>query len=179
MIGMRVRIVVAVVAVVLVCTLASGQRPQAGADSGPAASEMEGIQRSLDRLVELFEAHLGHQRVDLLIKRIQLKERRLEPAEKRLRDAESRLEGRDAEIKRMKQMLEEQQQVLDDEVREGIDPTVSETRRMVANLERVIRTQEAQVEDGRARIRQLEDELADKREEIEILDDLLLEMLEE
>ena len=79
----------------------------------------------------------------------------------------------------MKQMLEDQRQVLDDEVREGIDPAVSETRRMVANLERVIRTQEAQVEDGRERVRRLEDELADQREEIEILDDLLLEMLEE
>jgi hypothetical protein len=179
MIGMRVRIVVAVVVIGLVCTFAFGRQPAEGADAGPSGSEMAGIQRSLDRLVDLFEAHLEHQRLDLLLKRIQLKERRLEPAQKRLRDAEARLEGREAEIKRMKQMLEEQQSVLDDEIRQGGDAGDSETRRMIINLERVIRTQEAQVEDGRARVRRLEDELAVQREEVEILDDLLLEMLGE
>ena len=143
MTGMPVRIVLAAMVLATAWTLTPAQHDQDAA-GGSAAPEMAGIQRSLDRLVELFEAHLEHQRADLLLKRIQLKERRLEPAEQRLRDAESRLEGRESEVKRMTQILEEQQSVLEDEIREGIDQPASDTRRMIANLERVIRTQQAQ-----------------------------------
>jgi len=178
MIGKRVRVVLAASVMAIVWTFPSAQQPGAGGDREPAASEMAGIQRSLDRLVELFEAHLEHQRVDLLLKRIQLKERRLEPAEQRLRDAEANLEGRDSEIKRMKSMLEDQRAVLDDEIRDGIDQPGSGTRNMISELQRVIRTEQPQVEDARMRVRRLEDDLADQRDEIEILDDLLLEMLE-
>lgn len=177
MTGMPVRFVLAAMVLATAWTLTPAQHDQDAA-GGSATPEMAGIQRSLDRLVELFEAHLDHQRADLLLKRIQIKERRLEPAEQRLRDAESRLEGRESEIKRMTQILEEQQGVLEDEIREGTDQPGSDTRRMIANLERVIRTQQAQFDDGQMRVRRLEDELADQREDIEILDDLLMEMLE-
>lgn len=176
--GMRVRIVLAALAMVMVWTVASAQ-PQEGATTGEAAAPgLAGIQQSLDRLVELFEAQLAYQRVDLLLKRIQLKERRLEPAERRLRDAQANLEGREAEVKRMKAMLAEQQIVLDDEIRDGIDQPGSDTRQMITALERAIRTEEAQLDDDRMRVRRIEDELAEQREEIEILDDLLLELLD-
>jgi len=178
MIGMRVRIVLAAVLTVATLAPASAQQQVAAADDGRPSSEMAGIQRSLDRLVQLLEEHIEHQRADLLLKRIQLKERRIAPAERRLRDAETSLLGREAEIKRMQAMLEEQRRVLDDENRDGTDPSVSGTRNMIAELERVIRTEDAQLDDARMRVRRLEDELADQREEIEILDDLLLEMLE-
>ena len=178
MTGMRVRIVLAVLVLVIAWTSTSAQ-PRDGAATGEAAAPgLAGIQQSLDRLVELFEAQLAYQRVDLLLKRIQLKERRLEPAERRLRGAQANLEGREAEVKRMKAMLVEQQSVLDDEIREGIDLPGSQTRQIISTLERAILTEGAQLDDERMRVRRIEDELAEQREEIEILDDLLLEMLE-
>jgi hypothetical protein len=178
MCGMRVRIVLAALGLLMASTFTSAQQQEGGAAAGAAAPDLAGIQRSLDRLVELFEAQLEQQRVDLLLKRIALKERRLEPAERRLRDAQGNLEGRDAEVERMKAMLAETQVVLDDEIRDGNDQPGSETRHMIVSLERVIRTEEAQLGDERTRVRVLEDDLAEQREEIEILDDLLLEMLE-
>jgi hypothetical protein len=177
--AMRIRIVPATLVLVIAWTLAPAQSHDGSAGGGAAPTELAGIQRSLDRLVDLFEAHLEHQRVDLLLKRIQLKERRLEPAERRLRDAEGTLEGRKAEIKRMKAMLAEQRTALDDEIRDGTDQPESETRRLIVSLERVIRTEEAQLGDELMRVRLLDDDLAGQREEIEILDDLLLEMLED
>ena len=176
--GMRVRIVLAALALLMASTLTSARQQDGGVDGGAAAPGLAGIQRSLDRLVELFEAQLEHQRVDLLLKRIALKERRLEPAERRLRDAQANLERRDAEVKRMKAMLAEQHVVLDDEIRDGNDQPGSETRSIIGTLERAIRTEEAQLGDERMRVQVLEDDLAEQREEIEILDDLLLEMLD-
>jgi hypothetical protein len=178
MYGMRVRIVLTALVLSIASTLASAQQQDRVADGGAAAPGLAGIQRSLDRLVELFEAQVEHQRVDLLLKRIELKERRLEPAERRLRDAQASLEGREDEIKRMKAMLAENQVALDDEIRDGIDQPDSETRHMIVSLERVIRTEEAQLDDERMRARVLEDDLAGQREEIEILDDALMEMLD-
>jgi hypothetical protein len=178
MTGMRVRNVLAALVLVIAWTLAPAQSQGGGARGGPQVPELAGIQRSLDRLVELFEAQLEHQRVDLLLKRIQLKERRLDPAERRLRDAEASLEGRESEMMRMRSMLEDQRAVLEDEVRDGVDQASTGTRRMVAELERVIRTETEQIDDARMRVRRLEDDLAVQREEIEILDDLLLEMLD-
>ena len=127
---------------------------------------------------KLAAEHLEHQRVDLLLKRIQLKERRIAPAERRLRDAETSLLGREAGIKRMRTMLAEHQTLLDDEIRDGTDQPGSGTRRMIAEFERAVRTEDAQLDDARMRVRRLEDDLVDQREEIEILDDVLMEMLE-
>ena len=176
--GVHVRIVLALVLIAAALTpaLAQAQDPAARGPGSPP--ELAAIQRSLDRLVELFESHLDYQRVDLLLKRIQLKERRLEPSERRLRDAEANLEGREEEIKRLKALLEEQRLMLDQEIREGVDRPDSGTRNMISEIERVIRTEEAQLDDVRMRVRRLEGELAEQREEIEILDDLLLELIE-
>jgi chromosome segregation ATPase len=164
--------------VTMAWTLASAQQRGPGAEPTSAGQDLAGIQRSLDRLVELLEVHLEHQRVDLLLKRIQLKERRLEPSERRLRDAEGELEGLQSEIAQMKRMLEEQQEVVDDMIRDGSDQPDSDERRMIADIERAIRSLEAQADERQVRLRRIEDDLAAQREEIEILDDMLLEMLD-
>jgi hypothetical protein len=177
MIGTRARIVLAALLTAAVLTPASPDQTAGAAEAGPGA-ELAGIQRSLDRLVELLEVHLAHQRVDLVLKRITLMERRLEPAEQRLRDAEAELHGRESEIERMKLMLEEQRTVLEDELREGMDPAESDTREMIAEWERHIRTEESQLDAMQMRVRELEDEIAERRDDIEILDDILLELIE-
>jgi len=172
------RITLTLTAIALLLPAAEAQQEEVFDAGSRLAEEMAGIHRSLDRLVTLLEAHVQHQQIDLLIKRIELKERRLEPLEGRLRSAEGDLLGRENEIARMRTMLEQQRESLDDEIREGADQPESETRRIIEDFERIIRTEEAQLDDSRLRVRRLEDDLADQREEIEILDDALLEMLE-
>ena len=144
----------------------------------PALTEdVAGIRQALDRLVELLETVQRNQRVDLLLKRIELRERRLAPLQKRLAAAQGDVEGSQAERVRMRAMKEQQERQIDESVRAGRE-TDDIARRMLQEIEQVEAAMEARLDDAEARVRRFEDELADGREEIEILDEILLELLD-
>ncbi len=139
--------------------------------------DVAGIRQALDRLVDLLETVQRNQRVDLLLKRIELRERRSAPLERRLAGAQADVEGIEAEQVRMESMREQQERELDEIMRQGQE-TDDGVRRMLREVERMQTAMEARLLDAQSRVRRFEDELADGREEIEILDELLLELLD-
>ncbi len=144
----------------------------------PALAEnVAGIRQALDRLVELLETVQRNQRVDLLLKRIELRERRLAPLQKRLAAAQGDVEGSQAERVRMRAMKEQQERQIDESARAGSE-TDDIARLMLQEIEQVEAAMEARLEDAEARVRRFEDELAEGREEVEILDEILLELLD-
>ncbi len=150
-------------------TPAETPTPELGAD-------VAGIRTALDRLVVLMETVQHQQRVDLVLKRIELRERRLAPLERRLQGAQSDVETMEGELVQMKAMREQYETQVDEmsktrELNEG-------ERLQVREFERVEAAIEARVDEARLRVRRYEDELADGREEIEILDEMLLELLD-
>ena len=172
---MRTRIVVLVCLVWLIAVPASRAQDAATAR---VAEEIAGVHASLDRLVELLETLLENQQVDLLLKRIDLLERRLEPTARRVRGAENGLESFESETNNLKAMLAQQKEQVEAEIRNGADPTQADSQRLVEELEAMIEFHETRVAEKTTSLRELEDELARRREAIEILDDLLLEKLE-
>jgi hypothetical protein len=140
--------------------------------------QVAGLNRSMQRLVTLLERSLDQQEADLLLKRIDLRERRLAPLERELRSTKSGLLNDEAEMARVREMLEQQQDTLQREIREGTDRPNSDTRRLIADLELAVKTESDRHEALRRRVRELEDELAEGRERIEILEEFLQQLIE-
>jgi chromosome segregation ATPase len=165
----------------LLCLLILGTASmpsRAEEDMDDLVDEMADINRSLERMAVLLETLIGNQQVDILLKRIELQERRLAPLESELRRGERALIDIEARLKRMQEEREEMENVLAEEVRDGIDREESETRRMKSQLDRVVESESARVEEMRRRVLRLEDELSDGRDEIVILDEQLQELLQ-
>ena len=158
--------------------------PPAMAQAGPGperdtlAEQLAGLNRSLERLVVLLESSLENQKVDLLLKRINLRERRLAPLESELRSSRNAIADSESETAYLKQMQEQHEETLTREIREGLDRPDSETRAMMAGMESALKMQSQRLEKSQLRIRELEDELAEGREQIAVLDDMLEELLE-
>ena len=165
------------VVLVLGTPLVHAQSDGSAVETPTLTEDVAGIHQALDRLVNLLERVQRNQRVDLLLKRIELRERRLAPLEKRLAGAQSEVEGIEAEQVRMESMREQQERELDEIVREGRE-TDDGVRRMLREVELVQNAMEARLSNAQSRVRRFEDELADGREEIEILDEMLLELLD-
>ena len=155
--------------------------PQARAqtvDGDAAAGELAGINRTLARLVGMFESSLRLQQADLVLKRIELRERRLEPAERALRGARESLDDQETHLEQLAEMLESFREDLQAEMRDGLDQPRSETRRTIGEVEAALRTEETRRDNVVRRIRDLEDEIAEGRERIEELEEVLQELLE-
>jgi methyl-accepting chemotaxis protein len=75
-------------------------------------------------------------------------------------------------------MLEHQEDMLLDETRQGTDTPDSDTRRVIDELRRVLAAGNERVEQVQTRMRRLEDELAEGREKVAILEEQLQEMLD-
>ena len=153
---------------------------QSATDASPAeiASDVHGIHQALNRLVVLLEEVQQQQHVELLLKRIELKERRLAPLERRLRSAEDQVAGHEDELKHIEVMLTETEQEIDNEIRAGKDDPDGESRQRLEGLKRAVEPMNARLDEARLRMRRAEDDLLDGREEIEILDETLMELLE-
>jgi predicted RNase H-like nuclease (RuvC/YqgF family) len=160
----------------LITIAAMPARAQEGV--GQLADDLAGINRSLERMAGMLEILIGNQQVEILLKRIEMKERRLAPLESELRRAERALVDLEARVKRLNDEREELEDVLAEEMREGIDLEGSETRRMQEQLARVAEMEAGRVEEYRRRVLRLEDQLADGRDEILILDEQLMELLQ-
>ena len=140
--------------------------------------DVSGIHQSLERLVGLLETLREHQKVELLIKRIELKERRLAPMESRLRSAENTVKGIEDELTRLRTMREQIEEALNDNEIRGEATPEDGSREMLVHIERELEVLGVQVEAERLRARELEDDLAEGREDVEDLDEMLIELLE-
>lgn len=157
---------------------AEAQAPAPVSDSATLATEMSQLNRTLDELVQLVGAILDNDRVELLIRRIELQERRLAPKEAQLRRVENNLFDVKSDVTRIQEMLDDHERALTEEIRDGKDQPDSETRQVMAQLRLALKDVTARYEETQLRQRRLEDDLAEDRERIDDLDDLLREMLE-
>ena len=140
--------------------------------------ELAGIQESLDDLVALLATMRRNQDADLILRRIEMHERRLAPLEGRLeRNGREQLDAKTSmgNIKEWKIQTEERIREIEREGREEVPLQMHQEVRMAEQQmtqeqERFDRLQQKQIE--------LEDALADRRDEVEILEDLLLELVE-
>ena len=150
------------------------------ADEGSAGliAEVAGLNRSLDQLVKLLRSGVAHQKIDVMLRRIELKERRMAPLEGRLRGTQDSILNLRSEVARFEQMKEHAEEELIDQEREGNEGAVNQSRYMIHELEQALVSEGAKLEDLQLRVVQLENELADGRNEIAILDEMLDELLE-
>jgi hypothetical protein len=166
----------------LVAALVAGGAGPAGAQQAdPSArlvEEVAGLNRSLDQLVGMLQELMASQKIDLLIKRIEIKQRTLIPMASDLRSMEAEYSDLKMGIRRLQDMVEQQEEVVDREVLQGVDQPDSESRGFLAEMELELQVQTSRIEELDRSIRQLQDELAEGREEIEILDEQLRELLE-
>lgn len=151
----------------------------AGSQQDRPVDDLAGINRSLERMVVLLETMLDNQDIDIILRRIELKERRLLPLESELRRAERSLLDMQSRLKMIQEELEQTEEQLSEEMRQGVDPQDSDTRRARDQMERILATENSRAEESQRRVRMLEDELAEGREEIAILDEQLQERLQE
>jgi chromosome segregation ATPase len=158
--------------------VAAQQQAAAGDPTARLVQEVAGLNRSLDHMVAMLEQVIRNQSVDLLLKRIEIKERRLAPMSSDLRSMEAEYGNRKTEIKRLREFIKQQEEVLDDELRQGIDPDDSEARLYLDDLNREIKVEGTRLEELSMRIRRLQDDIAEEREEIEILDEQLSELID-
>jgi chromosome segregation ATPase len=176
---MKPRSIGAILAVLVLGALPAAGQPTASDHAvAQLSEEMKGIRQSLDRMAALLEATRRHQQIDLVLKRIALRERRLKPLEDRLRSAESEVEGISEHLKSLDRMQAQHEEELDAEIRDGLDDPRSETRRVLADIERTRTGAEERLEAAYSRGQQYENELAHGKRQIEILDEMLGELLE-
>lgn len=153
------------------------QEPSTAA-SDPVVRELAGIQQALDDLVGLLESMRRNQDVDLILRRIELHERRLAPLERSLRGNEQdQIDTRQniTETEMWKSSTEDQ---IDELEREGIDHAPDDFRQQVVVAELEIERLQLRLQTLQQRQIELENSLGDGRDEIEVLDDLLRELLE-
>ena len=160
-------------------TLAAAPAPQAAGNPAELVEHVAGLQRSVDRLVDLLAYYLEHQEADLLLKRIELRERRLAPIEGELRKARREVVELNTQLDQLREMAAEEERLLRETIRDVDDDYSKQIRSQLAQLGRAISMEESRLEDLEMRVRDLEDELAEGREELEILDELLAELIQE
>lgn len=150
----------------------------AGEEASHLVEQLELLNRSLARLVELQERLLGNQRVDLLLKRIALEERRLAPLEKELLDARREFQELESRLEMIRGELDLQEENLREALMNGADAQKEQFRTAVDEMRRFLDIAEKRRDDMSARIRLLEDDLAEGREEIATLDAMLRELVD-
>ncbi len=140
--------------------------------------ELAGIQESLDDLVVLLSTMRRNQDADLILRRIEMHERRLAPLEGRLdRNGREQLDAKAtmSNIEEWKSQTEEQ--ILEIE-RGGRDEVPLPMHQEVRMAEQQMNRELERLETLRQQQIELENALADRRDDVEILDDLLRDLVE-
>lgn len=143
------------------------------------AQEVAGVNRSLDRLVQMLSTMLEQQKIDLLLKRIEMRERRVLPLEQELRSARNAASEIVVEIDRLQAMLDEGESSAREALRDGQEIEAREIGQMVTQIRLNLNVVVASRDEHQRRARDLEDQIGIQRREIEDLDDLLIEHLGE
>ncbi len=142
------------------------------------ARELAGIRDSLDELVALLVTMRRNQDADLILRRIEMHERRLAPLDGRL-DRNSR-EQQDAKssIGNIKQWMSQTEEQIDKMEREGREEVPLQLYQELRMAEQQLTQEEARLEGLQQRQIELENTLADRRDDVEILEDLLRDLVE-
>jgi chromosome segregation ATPase len=171
----------ALVPVALIVTI--GIAPASGQDAPPATPEevvreLAGIRASLDELVTLLSTMRRNQDADLILRRIEMHERRLAPLERRL-DANKRdqlnTEQSIGDIQNWVRQAEER--ILDVE-REGREEVPLEMRHEVDRGQTELERLAEKLETLRRQQIEIENSMFAGRDDVEILDDLLEDLLD-
>ena len=156
--------------------------PAYGQDARPATPEevvheIAGIRASLDELVTLLSTMRRNQDADLILRRIEMHERRMAPVEQKL-DSNKREQLETEEgignVQEWKQQSEERIREIE---REGREEISLDLRREAALGESELERLTLRLETLRRQQIELENSLLDGRDDVEILDDLLEELL--
>jgi chromosome segregation ATPase len=167
---------VALIAAVWVSPVTGQDAP--GDTPEPVVRQLAGIQESLGDLVAVLSTMRRNQDAELILRRIEMHERRLAPLEGRLeRNRREQLDAKTSigNIEEWKSQTEERIHEIEREGREEVPLQLHQEVRMAEQQmsqeqERFERLQQQQIE--------LENTLADRRDEVEILEDLLRELIE-
>jgi chromosome segregation ATPase len=170
------------VAGVFVVATSGGATEPAGGDR--VARELAGLNRSLESVVAVLERLERKQDLALLLRRIELKERRLLPREQALRSSSSTLENMRSDLEQLRHYRESVREQISSAIREGAvgpeaDEIMAGLRRQEAEAVNLLDSRTKEVEALELRRQVLEDEVAEQREEVEILEERLDAFLEE
>jgi len=165
---------------ILICTAICMIPVSAESNSGDpdgVARELAGIRASLDRLAGLLQDARAGQRAQLLLRRIERREVRLATLEARLRS----LQGDKASDEEQLAQIVMYRTSMDDEIRAARDRgelvPAEQSETMILQIETEEKSLKDRIERSAARIRDLEDQIAEGREAIEDLDLRLEEIL--
>ena len=140
--------------------------------------ELAGIQGSLDDLVVLLQAMRRNQDADLILRRIEMHERRLAPLEGWLdRNGREQLDAKTS-IGNLEEWKSQTEERIHEIEREGREEVPIEMHQEVRMAEQQLSREQERFEGLQQKQIDLENALAERREEVEILEDLLRELLE-
>ncbi len=101
------------------------------------------------------------------------------PLEAKLVSVEEKIEKDEGNLQALARMKEQQETYLQEQIKEGVDSPRSETRTALKDIERSVKGFEERTKARLLRKQEIENDLAMRRKDTEILDELLMEMLEE
>jgi len=173
----------ATIAVLVLLAAASYAAPTTGQDApeappGEVVRELAGIQRSLGDLVDLLATMRVHQEAELVLRRIELHERRLAPLARQLESIKDDRINTRTNITDATEWRDRSEDQLHDQEREGIDDDPEGLRQQVIIANAEIERLNRRLESLQERQIDLEDRLADGRDEVDVLDELLRELLD-
>lgn len=175
------KILIALAPVALIVVLwfspVTGQ-DDAGTASQEVVRELAGIEDSLQKLVDLLVTMQRKQDAELILRRIEMQERRLAPLDGRL-DRNSR-EQQDVKssIGNIKQWMSQTEERIDEIEREGREEVPLQLYQELRMSEQQLVQEQERLERLRQRQIELENTLADRRDDVEILEDLLRDLID-
>jgi chromosome segregation ATPase len=135
--------------------------------------QLEQLNRSMAELVALLRESTERQRLEILLKRIELHHLDLEPLQEELRRARADKVSQEEEQMRLQALLND----LDDQAAskepEVLQPSDPEQRSIRHGLEVQIKFLKGRIESAERKVAELENELADKRRQIDLLERMI------
>ena len=162
--------------------LVAAEDPVLAQRDGPEGTRTEATPVSNDALEDIARSLrqiAAYQRAILMIRRVELTSDRLSSVQDEARRARDDVRGRNEELDQFRAVRESVRRQLDEAVLQGRDPMSIPEREEIDQIDAMIGTKEAQLEDAEQRVLLWEDELARGQERVEILDDMLDELLGE
>ena len=140
--------------------------------------ELAGIQESLNDLVALLSTMRRNQDADLILRRIEMHERRLAPLAGRLeRNGREQLDAK-ASMANSAGWKSQTEERIHEIEREGRDEVPLQMRQEVRMAEQQMSREQVRFDRLRQQQIELENALADRRDDVEILEDLLRDLVE-
>ncbi len=166
----------ALIAVIWVSPATGQHAPDTAAER--VALELGDIRDSLDDLVRLLATMKRNQDADLMLRRIEMHERRLAPLEGRLDRNGREQQDVQTSIRNVEEWKSQTEERIHQIEREGREEIPLELLQEVRMAEQQIALEQDRLDRLRQQQIDLENTLADRRDDVEILEDLLRELVE-